>query len=78
MQGLQCTYSYEFNFKLLTPSFLPDVHKVVVPDYDSIDAKAVKRWLSFLQNLRQNPRKFCQDVLGGLCARGNQRAASKK
>ena len=27
---------YEFNFKLLTPSsFLPDVHKLVVPDCDS-------------------------------------------
>jgi hypothetical protein len=45
-------FSDESDLKLLTPSFfLPDVHKVVVPDCDSSDAKSQKRRLRFPQNL---------------------------
>jgi hypothetical protein len=66
------------NLKPLTPSFfLPDVHKVVVPDCDSSDAKSLKRRLRFLQNLLQNLRKlFGQDISG--CIGESRRPASKK
>jgi hypothetical protein len=57
-RALTYMFSDESDMKPLTLSFfLPDVHKVVVPDCDSPDAESLKRRLRFLQYPPQNLRK---------------------
>jgi hypothetical protein len=64
----------------LTPSFfLEDVQEVEVPDCDYLDAKALNRRMSFLQNLRQTLRKrFREEYLGMLVHCGRQKGSFRE